>query len=346
MQTLHRLAPFILALAPLLGCRQIAGIEDIQLTGDGGATTDGGTSKIETLVSATSGEAIATALEMFVKDGQVYVVTESSIWRCAITGCTTPEVVVPSFAGLASDAVLVGSEIYFSTNENGGSIRAVGLDGKNLRVFGLAPKVEGVGSDGTQIFWATHPDPNPGQILRCAIGTTCASPTVVIDALDQVVDSFAMVVVFGGQVFTNVTNSGSAIEKLVSCGTTATCGASPKPTAITSDFFAHNYFYETPTRLLYNDGTNLAYFDPTLKDVVVASSKSLGGLWTSADDRAIVSDNVNGDGILSAPLAGPPQVSTVVPAQTDTIDTGVASNGFVYFVISSAGAKLYRAPIP
>lgn len=342
-----RRALTLASVVTLLACRQIAGIEDIQLTSDGGSTGDGG-SKVQVLTKSSSGEALALPIAMFVNGGFVYVVTENSIWRCSTSGCPTPEVVLPSFAGLTLDATLVGSEIYFTTNENGGSVRAIGLDGKNARVFKLVPKVEGIASDGTQIFFATRPDPNPGQVLRCPVGTTCATSTLVIDALDQVQGaSFALVTVFNGQVYTNVNNTnGSAIEKLVSCGVSATCGTAPKATSVTGDDFHQGYFLSTPTRLLFSDTNSLSFYDTSMKLVVVASATNLGGAIVAADDKFFVSDNVEGDVLLSAPFAGPPQLTPATPKQPNIVDAAVVDAGVVYFVSTTGGATLGRAALP
>ncbi len=327
----------------LLGCRQIAGIEDIQLTG---ATGDGG-GKVQTLVTANAGEALAVPVAMFVTGGFVVVVTENSIWRCATTGCAKPEVLVPSFAGLTLDAALVGSEIYFTTNESGGTIRAVGVDGKNARVFKLAPKVEGIASDGTNVFWATRPDPSPGQLMKCAVGTSCAAPALVIDALDQISGaSFALVTVFAGNVYTNVNNtSGQAIEKLVSCATNATCGTAPKATSITSDDFVRGYFVSTPTRLVFSSGTSISYYDPSSKLVVVASGTNIGGTALAADDKVAVTDSTDGDVLLSAAFAGPPQLTPVTPKLPNALDAVAVDSGFAYFVTVTGGMTLARAPL-
>jgi hypothetical protein len=341
-----RRALVLAGLASLLACRQIAGIEDIKLTSDAGGGTDAGS--VQVLTTASSGEALTLPIAMFVTSGYVVVVTESSVWRCPTTGCAKPEVIVPSFAGLTLDATLVGSELYFTTNENNGTIRAVGIDGKNARVYKLAPGAEGIASDGTNVFWATRPEPNPGQLVRCPVGTTCATPTAVIDSLQQVQGSaFAAVVVFAGNVYTNVTNtSASAIERLVSCGTTATCGATPKTTSIVGDGFGQGYFRSTPTRLLFTDANSVSFYDTALKLVVVASSSNLSGAVLANDDARVVTTNFDGDVLLSVPFAGPPQLRPVTPKQANNIDVAAVDGGFVYFVATGGAMTLARAPLP
>ena len=331
------------AIAVLSACRLVAGIEDFQITGAG---ADGGPSNVTTLVTASSGDAVSSGVAMFVSSGFVYVVAENSIWRCATAGCAAPEVLVPTFAGLVRSAALVGSEIYFTTNEGGGSIRAVGTDGKNARVFSAVKDVQEISSDGAQVFFATmNASTLTGQVLRCPIGASCATPTVVMDSLDQAT-VFAHAIVWNGSVYTNVNDStGTAFEKLVSCGLTATCGTNPKSTTITGDFDTVP-FHATPTRLLFLDGEDLGSYDVGLKRTIAASSKDFGGTWVAGDDKVVVSGNLNGDAIVAAPLVGPPKLTTLAAKQAATVSAAVVDSGFVYFVVKSAGVSLYRVPTP
>lgn len=333
------LAPVVLAAAIVLvsGCRQIAGIEDIQLTGDAGITSDAGTlPKSETLVSVV-GEAVNG---LIVSSGYVYARTATSVWRCPILGCQAPEILVPSSAATILDIEVFGTELYFASTESGGVIRAVGLDGKNGRIYTAAPDVAKLATDGKVMFWASAPSAGGGDVQRCA-APTCATSTsmITIDFVDFDPEAVELHV-FGTDVVA-VGESGTTDVRAVKCGVGATCGSTP--TTVIADASELTLF-PTPSRLLFASYDDIGFYDGAGKRTILANGATGTSPWVAGDDAFVFANLAEGattaeHAIRVATTGG---AASTVAQVAESIDAGAVDGGYLYYAYKTTSVVLAR----
>lgn len=332
------MALMVLTVAAVSGCRLVAGIEDIQLTGnDGGGGTDGGLPKPEILTSAP-GEPVTGLL---VDGNFVFARTETSIWRCPLAGCTAPEVIVPSATPVIHDFAIVGGEVYYSTTEGNGTIRAVGLDGKNGRVYRAVAEVYDLATDGTQIFWSISPQVTAGgSVQRCAV-PTCTAPATVM-TVDYGSATATELHVFSGNIHTVALATAGVEEPMFKCALAGSCGATPQTFIADATGMT---FSPSATRLFYASDKSYGFFDATGKKTILGNGEtSQAGNWVAGDDAFVYANvyqsaSATDEYIMRAPVAG----GAAVPiAAAKTFDAGVVSGGYLYFAYVGGAVTLAR----
>lgn len=334
---MRRLALVSLVVA-VSGCRLVAGIEDIQLTSttDGGVT-DGGLPKAEILMAA-AGEPVKGLL---VDNAFVYARTDTSIWRCPVAGCTAPEVLVPPATPVIQDFAIVGSEIYFSTSEGTGTIRAVGVDGKNGRVYRAVAEVYDLATDGSQLFWSISPQSTVGgSVQRCAV-PTCTAPTTVM-TVDYGSATATELHVFSGNIHTVALAASGIEEPMVKCAVSGTCGATPQTFITDATGFT---FAPSATRMFYASDKSYGFFDVTGKKTILGNGEtSQAGNWVTGSDAFMYANvyqsaSAIDEFIVRAPVGG----GTPAPiAAAKEFGAGVASGGYVYFSYVATAVTLAR----
>jgi hypothetical protein len=190
----------VLLLSALVACRQIVGIEHVELA-EGGTTPEGGADGggMPSQVFTRGNEPIVKILT----DGQyVYALLSSSILRCKVTGCgTTPETIVAPVASGIIDDMALDARLYYSLEgmtatlpdggmppANDGSIHVVDKNGMNDQVFlGMlaAPNQMVISGD---LYWfddqGTIAADNPvNSVRRCPLTGGCGKGIAVIDSL-------------------------------------------------------------------------------------------------------------------------------------------------------------------
>ena len=269
----RRALPFLF-LAFGAGCRQIVGIDHVELgdAGDGGTTMEGGAGT-PAQVFTRGNEPIAKILS----DGQyVYALLSASIVRCKVTGCgTTPDPVIPMVAGGIIDDMAIGARLFYSMEgttltlpdggappANDGSIHVADKDGKNDAVFlpGLpAPTHMALATD---LYWFDDQDEiaadNPvNSLRRCAITGGCGKGTSVIDGLggfstSVVADPKSVYVLTGDKAGNN--------DGVFACAAGSSCGNMPRLAIGSIDSSAFSS--------MASDGTYLYFTTDTKGDIL------------------------------------------------------------------------------
>ncbi len=324
--------------ASVSGCRLVAGIEDIQLTGSNDGGTEGGALPKPEVLTSAAGEPVKGLL---VDGNFVFARTDTSIWRCPVGGCAAPEMIVPSATPVIHDFAIVGGELYYATSEGNGTIRAVAFDGKNGRVYRTVAEVYDLATDGTQLFWSISPQSTTGgSVQRCAT-PTCAAPATVM-TVDFGSATATELHVFSGNIHAVALAMSGVEEPMFKCALAGSCGANPQ-TFITDA--TGMTFSPSTTRLFFASDTAYGYYDPAGKKTILGNGEtSQSGNWVAGDDAFVFANvyqsaSAADEYIVRAPVGG--GAPTPVAA-AKTFGAGAVSGGYVYFSYVATAVVLAR----
>ena len=334
------------ALAALSACRQVAGIEDIKLTGDGGAQVG-----VPSVVFTRGNE---TVDEIIVDGPYVYARTFSGILRCPSTGCgSTPEALV-SFgpSDVVNDMALAGDSIYYALSgtsldddggapvpANDGTIHKVGKDGKGGSVFkgGLGDAVA-LGADATNLYWLDDPNGlganGTATASRCALGT-CVTAQSIITGIDTALITASDTHFFVRGTDLYVFAADGVTQALYTCATATPCGATPKKFATGLD--SDDDFFPDPARLFYVTAKgDVGYLDATgTKKVLVGGQAAPTSIV--ADASFVYFTTPTTGTVLRMPNTGSP--ATPAPFATQQPGaTGLAQDATSVYWIIETGA--------
>jgi hypothetical protein len=253
-----------------VGCRQIIGIDHVEL-GDGGTIPEAGGGDggggMPSQVFTRGNEPIVKILT----DGQyVYALLSASIIRCKVSGCgTTPETVVAPVASGIIDDMALDARLYYSLEgttatlpdggtppANDGSIRVVDKSGMNDQVFlGMlaAPSQMTIAGD---LYWFDDQDiiaaDNPvNSLRRCPLTGGCGKGTSVIDSLGS---PGAQMAADSKSVYLMTGNKALTADEIDACGLGQACGTMPRLVLGSIDNTAQNSI-ATDTNYVYFAGS-------------------------------------------------------------------------------------------
>lgn len=336
-------------LAGLLGviaCRQIIGIEHVDL-GDAGG--DAGTGMPSQVFTRGSEPIVKIA-----SDGEyVYALLASSIVRCKVGGCgTTPDTVVPTVASGLIDDFALGARIYYSQEgttaslpdggappANDGSIRVCDKDGKNDAVFlpGLAaPTFMTIAGD---LYWFDDQDTigadNPkNSMRRCPLTGGCGQGMSVMDGLGGLGtavagDSKSVYVLTGDTMNVN--------DAVYACATGTSCGNMPRLALGNIDSAGYGS--------IAADGTYLYFTLDTKGDILRIDQQNtpktlvggqVGTKGITSDGKHVYWGTSNG-AVSRVPInGGPVQMLASGQATPDLLTTDAMN---IYWVVTSGGGS-------
>lgn len=350
---MRRALPFAL-FALAVACRQIVGIDHVELGDAGGDAGPGMPSQVFNRGS----EPIVKILS----DGQyVYALLGSSIVRCKVTGCgTTPDMVVPNVAsGLINDFAMA-ARIYYSQEgttatlgdggmppANDGSIRVCDKDGKNDAVFlpGLpAPSFMAIAGD---LYWFDDQDDiaadNPKNTMRrCPLTGGCGQGTSVMDNLGGLGTAVAADV---KSVYVLTGDSMNVNDAVYACATGTSCGAMPRIALTNIDSASYGSIAADGTYLYFtldSKGDILRIDQQNMVKPLVGGQVGTKGI--TSDGKHVYWGTSNG-AVMRVPVeGGPPQMIASGQAKPDLLTTDATN---VYWVVESGqGSSVMTLPKP